>query len=230
MTERGVAARTPGGGQHRCKASPLPTRRAVRTLPIRLLLLFAAGFASADAGEAERARIRVAWAALDQVGLTRSYDPGYRPLDYPGGDVPIDTGVCADVVVRALRGIGVDLQREVHEDMRAHFAAYPQRWRLTRPDRNIDHRRVPNLRRWFERRGWSLAVSRRGRDYLPGDIVSWQLPGNLAHIGVVSTRFSPDRRQRLVVHNIAAGAVEEDVLFAWPIDGHYRLPEAAASR
>lgn len=189
-------------------------------------LLFAAASIRADGQDGTP----IAAAARAQVGVTTSYDPSYRRIAFPNGDVPADTGVCADVVVRALRGVGIDLQSEVNADMRAHFSAYPANWGLAKPDRNIDHRRVPNLRRWFERRGWSLAVSRRGRDYLPGDIVSWQLPGNLAHIGVVSTRFSPDRRQRLVVHNIAAGAVEEDVLFAWPIDGHYRLPEAAASR
>ena len=169
--------------------------------------------------------VRIAHAALDQVGLTRSYDPAYRALDYPGGDVPIDTGVCADVVVRALRAVGIDLQLEVHRDMRGHFANYPGNWGLQAPDRNIDHRRVPNLRRFFERSGWSLALGAKPLDFIPGDIVSWAWDGRLPHVGIVSTRFVPDLNRRLVVHNISRGAEEEDVLFAWPMTGHYRLPE-----
>lgn len=169
--------------------------------------------------------IRIARAAQDQVGLTLSYDPAYRRLDYPGGDVPIETGVCADVVVRALRAVGIDLQAELHRDMREHFAAYPRNWGLRRPDRNIDHRRVPNLRRWFERRGWSLPVTADAADFRPGDIVSWELADGRPHIGIVSTRFSTERPRRLVVHNIATGAREEDVIFGWRISGHFRRPE-----
>ena len=163
-------------------------------------------------------------AAHAQVGVTRYYDSSYVRLDYPGGDVPIDRGVCADVVIRAYRALGIDLQQRLHEDMRAHFSAYPKRWGLRRPDRNIDHRRVPNLATWFERQGAELAVSDDARDYQAGDIVTWLLPGGLPHIGLVSDRRSAERPW--VVHNIGAGTQVEDVLFAYPITGHYRyLPE-----
>ncbi|MBL0027789.1 MAG: DUF1287 domain-containing protein [Rhodanobacteraceae bacterium] len=195
-------------------------RRIVTRLPM-IALLAGSGSVVADAGAAEA----VAAAALDQVGVTTSYDPSYRRLEFPNGDVPIATGVCADVVVRALREAGIDLQRELNTDMRAHFRAYPAAWGLTKPDRNIDHRRVPNLRRWFERHGWALAVSTDPGDYLPGDIVSWRLSNGRPHIGVVATRYAADGRRRLVVHNIAFGAREEDVLFAWTVTGHYRLPD-----
>ena len=200
-----------------------------RPLPaLSWLLLLAAVAASVAADEGERSRI--AEAALAQVGVTTSYDPSYRRLDFPGGDVPIDTGVCADVVLRALRVLGLDLQREVNADMRAHFAAYPSHWGLTRTDRNIDHRRVPNLRRWFERHGWSLTPSRLPGEYLPGDLVSWRLPNGRPHIGVVAARRSADGERPLVVHNIAFGAQVEDVLLAWTIDGHYRQPEPPVPR
>ena len=166
--------------------------------------------------------------ARAQVGVTTIYDPAYVKLGYPGGDVPRERGVCSDVVVRAFRGAGIDLQRLVHEDMRAHFRAYPARWGLRGPDRNIDHRRVPNLRRYFERRGMALAVSDRSADYRPGDVVSWVLPNGLAHVGVVSDcRAVLGNGRLLVVHNIGQGAREEDVLFAWRQDGHYRWKDAA---
>ena len=163
-------------------------------------------------------------AAHAQVGVTRYYDSSYVRLDYPGGDVPIDRGVCADVVIRAYRALGIDLQQRLHEDMRAHFSAYPKRWGLRRPDRNIDHRRVPNLATWFERQGAKLAVTDDANDYRAGDIVTWLLPGGLPHIGLVSDRRSAERPW--VVHNIGAGTQVEDVLFAYPITGHYRyLPK-----
>ena len=164
----------------------------------------------------------VAQAAQQQVGVTVHYDPAYVRLDYPGGDVPVERGVCSDVVVRALRVTGVDLQRLVHEDMKSAFAAYPPLWRLRRPDRNIDHRRVPNLERFFQRKGKAVAVTRQPSDYLAGDIVSWRLPNGLAHIGVLSTRRSADGLRPLAIHNIGLGAREEDVLFAWRQVGHYR--------
>jgi uncharacterized protein YijF (DUF1287 family) len=170
----------------------------------------------------------IAEAARAQVGVTTSYDPAYRRLDFPNGDVPIDTGVCADVVVRALRRVGIDLQAALNRDMHAHFSAYPAHWGLSRPDRNIDHRRVPNLRRWFERQGWSLGASADPDDYRPGDIVSWALADGRPHIGVVSTRRSAAGRP-LVVHNIAVGTREEDVLFAWTVTGRYRRPAAPTS-
>ncbi|MEH6420612.1 DUF1287 domain-containing protein [Pseudomonas sp. CGJS7] len=169
-------------------------------------------------------------AARAQIGVTRYYDPAYVRLAYPGGDVAIDRGVCTDVVIRALRTQGIDLQQSVHEDMRANFASYPTTWRASSTDRNIDHRRVPNLRRWFERQRWSLPVSESADDYRPGDLVTWNLPGNLPHIGIVSDRKSWDRRRPLVLHNIARGTQEDDALFDYPITGHYRpvLTPAAA--
>jgi uncharacterized protein YijF (DUF1287 family) len=163
-------------------------------------------------------------AAHAQVGVTRYYDGSYVRLAYPGGDVPADRGVCTDVVIRAYRAAGLDLQREVHEDMRAHFAAYPQLWGLSRPDRNIDHRRVPNLETWLRRAGHALPVGTDAAAYRPGDLVSWRLPNGLPHIGVVSDRRTSDGSDRpLIVHNIGAGARVEDVLFAWPPVGHFRV-------
>jgi uncharacterized protein YijF (DUF1287 family) len=174
-------------------------------------------------------------AAEAQVGVTLRYDPAYVRLAYPGGDVPVDRGVCTDVVVRAYRALGIDLQHLVHEDMRAHFDAYPKLWGLRAPDRNIDHRRVPNLQAFLVRRGAALAVSDDARDYRPGDLVTWMLPGNLPHIGVVSASRTGDAsdpalaQRPLIVHNVGAGARVEDVLFAYPITGHYRyLPEESS--
>ena len=161
-------------------------------------------------------------AARAQVGITTGYDPSYRRLAYPGGDVPVATGVCCDVVTRALRTAhGFDLQKAVHEDMRAHFAAYPKNWGLKKPDANIDHRRVPNLRTYFQRRGWSVGVTATSASYRAGDIVTWDLGNGIAHIGVVSDQQAASGAP-LVVHNIGRGAQEEDVLFAWTITGHYR--------
>jgi len=170
-------------------------------------------------------------AARAQVGVVRLYDPAYVQLRYPGGDVAPDRGVCTDVVIRALRVQGLDLQRSVHEDMRANFAAYPSLWRASSTDRSIDHRRVPNLRRWFERQGWSLPVSADAADYRAGDVVTWDLGRGQTHIGIVSDRRSWDRRRPLILHNIARGTQEEDVLFAYEITGRYRpQPVATASR
>lgn len=171
-------------------------------------------------------------AARAQVGVVRLYDPAYVPLSYPGGDVAPDRGVCTDVVIRALRVQGLDLQRSVHEDMRANFAAYPALWRASSTDRSIDHRRVPNLRRWFERQGWSLPVSANAGDYRAGDVVTWDLGRGQTHIGIVSDRRSWDRQRPLILHNIARGTREEDVLFAYTVTGRYRpqLPPTVAQR
>lgn len=160
------------------------------------------------------------------------YDPSYVRLDYPGGDVPIKSGVCTDVLVRAYRTLGVDLQVLVHEDMRAHFSAYPRNWGLDRTDRNIDHRRVPNLAHFLTRHGQSFGVDSEDPDYLAGDLVTWRLPSGVPHIGIVSDRRNADGRP-LIVHNIGAGAVEEDMLREYEITGHYRwrpkaLPKACA--
>ncbi len=159
--------------------------------------------------------------ARKQVGVTMSYDPAYRKLAYPGGDVPLETGVCTDVIIRALRTQGVDLQRVVHEDMRANFSVYPKQWGLSRPDRNIDHRRVPNLMTWFKRQGMQRPISEQASDYRAGDIVAWDLGRGLTHIGIVSDRRAASGTP-LILHNIGQGTREEDILFGYRIIGHYR--------
>lgn len=164
-------------------------------------------------------------AARSQVGVTVGYDPAYRKLAYPNGDVPIETGVCCDVVIRALRKQGVDLQRLVHEDMKANFARYPKNWGLKRPDPNIDHRRVPNLTCYFIRQGWALTVSTNAAVYLPGHIVTWDLGNGLSHIGILSDQRTANGTP-LIIHNIGQGAREEDILFRFRITGHFRPNEA----
>lgn len=158
--------------------------------------------------------------AYAQVGKTVKYDPAYERIGFPGGDVPLERGVCTDVIVRAYRGIGVDLQALVNRDMRAAFGAYPKLWGLSRPDPNIDHRRVQNLAVFFKRHGKELPVSQEASDYKPGDIVTWRLPDGRPHIGLVSDRQGGGRP--LVVHNIGEGAQVEDALFEFTISGHYR--------
>jgi uncharacterized protein YijF (DUF1287 family) len=164
-------------------------------------------------------------AARNQIGKTTVYDPSYVRLGYPGGDVSIDRGVCTDVVIRALRDSAhMDLQKLVHEDMASAFSEYPTTWGLTKPDRNIDHRRVPNLKRYFERRGYSLPVTKERGDYLPGDLVTCTVPPNRPHIMIVGDRKSEDGIP-FVIHNIGAGTREEDRLFSFPITGHYRIEQ-----
>jgi hypothetical protein len=173
---------------------------------------------------------RLTEAARAQVGVTVVYDPGYVPLAFPGGDLPRDRGVCTDVVIRALRdGWGVDLQLAVNRDMTADFTAYPAFWGLTAPDRNIDHRRVPNLATLLTRIGAEVPLEAGPAPYLPGDIVTWTLPGNLSHIGIVSDRLAPGGTP-LILHNIGRGAQEEDILFAYPMTGHYRIGADQAER
>lgn len=183
--------------------------------------------ASRAAGEEKGIANRLSDAALERTTHRVTYDGRYRRIDYPGGDVPDDVGVCTDVVIRAYRAVGVDLQKAVHEDMAAAFGAYPTTWGLERPDPNIDHRRVPNLQTFFTRQGAALPVSRSGADYRTGDLVTWMLPGNLPHIGVVVDRRSASGERPLIVHNVGRGPELEDVLFTWPITGHYRYPAAA---
>ena len=160
--------------------------------------------------------------ANDQVGKTTSYDPSYQKIDYPNGDVLIETGVCSDVVVRAFRKAGIDLQKEVHEDMKGNFSAYPTKWGLTGTDANIDHRRVPNLQTFFARKGKSQPTTGSSDTFLPGDIVTWDLGGGVDHVGMVTTVWYKPSQRYLIVHNIGAGTRMEDVLFAWKITGHYR--------
>lgn len=160
--------------------------------------------------------------ALAQTQQRVVYDGAYRRIPYPGGDVAADRGVCTDVVIRAYRAIGIDLQQLVHEDMRSNFAAYPRHWGLSRADSNIDHRRVPNLQAFFTREGAALPVSNEASRFRAGDLVTWMLPGNLPHIGVVTQRRSTDGSRPLIVHNIGNGPQLEDMLFAYRITGHYR--------
>jgi uncharacterized protein YijF (DUF1287 family) len=190
--------------------------------PLALLAAFCLLSASLAAQATGDVGARIVQGARGQIGVTTNYDPAYVKLAYPGGDVPAHTGVCTDVVVRALRTIGVDLQKEVHEDMTRNFSMYPKNWGLKKPDKNIDHRRVPNLMRYFERKHRALADAWTSPEtYLPGDIVAWRLPGGLLHIGVVSGKKSGPTP--LVIHNIGAGAREENVLFAYTVIGHYRV-------
>lgn len=160
-------------------------------------------------------------AAKTQIGVTVQYNGSYEKLAYPGGDVPIERGVCTDVLIRAYRKLGIDLQKLVHEDMSRAWSAYPKLWQLKGTDRNIDHRRVPNLQTYFTRHGTALAPSSKAGDYLPGDIVTWTVPPRLPHIGIVSVEKTA-AGVPLVIHNIGAGTQLEDTLFAFPITGHYR--------
>jgi|SRR5579859_701537 len=161
-------------------------------------------------------------AAIERTHHTVRYDPAYMRIGYPGGDVPAETGVCTDEVIRAYRAVGVDLQRDVHEDMAANFSAYPSKWRRTSPDGNIDHRRVANLMVFFSRRGEVLPITDRAADYSPGDLVTWDLGRGQTHIGIVVDRKGLFSRRFMIVHNIGAGPKMEDVLFDWKITGHYR--------
>ena len=149
------------------------------------------------------------------------YDPSYFSIDYPNGDVPSDKGVCTDVVIRAYRKLGVDLQKEVHEDMRSNFNLYPKIWGLKSTDKNIDHRRVPNLMTYFSRKGIEKPISNNAKDYVPGDIVCWNLGGAITHIGIVINKKSNDNKRNLIVHNIGSGQVIQDCLFDYKIIGHY---------
>jgi uncharacterized protein YijF (DUF1287 family) len=182
------------------------------------LVIVSAVAARADTAQA----LDLVVAARAQIGVTLIYDPSYRQIAYPMGDVPAERGVCTDVVIRAFRAIGIDLQAELHRDMKRHFAAYPRTWGLSVPDSNIDHRRVPNLTTWFERHGYALKVSQDSAEYQPGDIVAWVLDSGRPHIGIVSDRRSKHGSLPLVIHNIGWGAQEEDVLLEYRITGHFR--------
>jgi uncharacterized protein YijF (DUF1287 family) len=161
-------------------------------------------------------------AALDLTKQQVSYDPGYLSIPYPNGDVPVDKGVCTDVIIRTYRKLGIDLQKEVHEDMKANFSKYPKIWGLSHPDPNIDHRRVPNLMTFFSRKGIMLAITDKPEDYAPGDIVCWDLGSGVTHIGIVVDVKSPLSDTYQIVHNIGSGQVLEDCLFRFRIIGHYK--------
>ena len=181
--------------------------------------LFALVFSESPA-QSEFSR-RLADSALTLTRQLVVYDPSYFRISYPNGDVPAGKGVCTDVIVRAYRKLNIDLQKEVHEDMKTHFSLYPKIWGMKGPDKNIDHRRVPNLMTFFKRHGEVKTLSREASDYLPGDIVCWNLGGGITHIGLVSPQMSADKKRYLVVHNIGAGQVLEDCLFSYKIIGHY---------
>jgi len=162
-------------------------------------------------------------AAIERTKQNVTYDGSYFSIPYPNGDVPSNIGVCTDVIIRSYRAMNVDLQKLVHEDMKGNFNEYPSKriWGLSRTDRNIDHRRVPNLKVFFKRNGKSLPITQSGADYKAGDIVTWSLPGNLPHIGIVSSRKSTKTGYPLIVHNIGSGPAIEDMIFSYRITGHY---------
>lgn len=166
-------------------------------------------------------------AAKERTAHHVTYNGRYVPIQYPGGDVPSDIGVCTDLVIRSFRQVGIDLQQKVHEDMRENFSLYPSEkiWGLRRTDNNIDHRRVPNLRVFFTRAGKRLSITQKPEDYLPGDLVTWMLDGNLPHIGIIIDKKSAHGDIPLVVHNIGNGPEVSNILFSYPITGHYRYPE-----
>lgn len=164
---------------------------------------------------------RLADSSLALTKQAVQYDPAYVILKYPNGDVAPNKGVCTDVVIRAYRKLGIDLQKEVHEDMKLNFELYPKNWGLLKPDKNIDHRRVPNLMKFFSRKGTTKPITKNSKDYIPGDIVCWNLGGHVTHIGIVVKKKSVDGKRHLIAHNIGAGQVLEDCLFSFKIIGHY---------
>lgn len=187
-------------------------------LVIVLFLIGSTGYPQAEVLSLSNAAI-----ALTNDRVT--YDPSYFSIPYPNGDVPADKGVCTDVIIRAYRKLGIDLQKEVHEDIKKNFSLYPNKWGLTKPDKNIDHRRVPNLMTYFSRFGTIKVISKNPNDYHPGDIVAWNLGGNLTHIGIVINHKSENGERYLIVHNIGNGQEISDCLFTYKIIGHYSYPK-----
>jgi len=201
------------------KIQYMPTKKT-----IFLILLLCCVLPEGQAQSNDDFYSKLSNAATQIINNRIKYDPTYYKLDYPNGDVPSDRGVCTDVVVRAYRKLNIDLQKEVHEDMKANFSKYPskKKWGLNGTDKNIDHRRVPNLQTFFTRKGTVKSITDNPKDYLPGDIVTWNLGSGLVHIGIVISRKSMDGKRPLLVHNIGGGQVAEDILFRWTITGHYR--------
>lgn len=191
-----------------------------KKLSIVVLMCFC--FFSLILGDADFFK-KLSSAAIELTKQKVVYDPSYFKIPYPNGDVPSDKGVCTDVVIRAYRKVSIDLQKEVHEDMLAHFEKYPKNWGLKKPDTNIDHRRVPNLMLFFARKGKEIKVTEKAEEYLPGDIVCWNLGGAITHIGIVIDTKSADGKRNQIIHNIGAGQVMEDFLFKNKIIGHYRF-------
>ena len=189
---------------------------------LRCLIFFTCAYACSGQTGAPSFAERLVKAALESVQHTVRYDPAYVVLDYPNGDVPADMGVCTDEVIRSYRALGIDLQKLVHEDMRRAFAAYPKDWGLSSTDKNIDHRRVPNLQTFFKRRGAALPVTQKAEDYLPGDLITCTVAGRLPHIAIV-VPAADGSASPWIVHNIGQGPKHESRLFEFPITGHYRF-------
>jgi len=188
-----------------------------RLFLLLFLLNFCIGFSQTSISQKD-----LSSSALELTNQKVVYDPTYFSIDYPNGDIPSNKGVCTDVIIRAYRSLGIDLQKEVHEDMKDNFSAYPKIWGLKTTDKNIDHRRVPNLMTFFKRKGAEIPISMNPSDYVPGDIISWNLGGAITHIGIVTDKKSSDGKRNLIVHNIGKGQVLEDCLFDFKIIGHYR--------
>lgn len=193
---------------------------AMKRLIAILIIIGWWNFVSAQEFES---KLSVAAISLTQDHVT--YDPSYFTIPYPNGDVPANKGVCTDVVIRAYRKVGIDLQKEVHEDMASNFSVYPKIWGLTKTDKNIDHRRVPNLMTFFSRKGISKPITNNPEEYVPGDIVCWNLGGATTHIGLVVNKKSADGKRYLIVHNIGGGQLLADCLFDFKIIGHYTFNE-----
>lgn len=193
-----------------------------KILKILFLLVSISGFSQSDF------YIQLAEASLDRLNYTVTYNPKYYKISYPNGDVPAEMGVCTDVIIRTYRKVGIDLQVLVHNDMKENFKLYPNLWGLKNTDTNIDHRRVPNLMKFFERKGVILPKSDKAADYKPGDIICWNLRGGktwngITHIGLVSNKKTAEGKRYLIMHNIGSGDVLEDVMFEYSIIGHYRF-------
>jgi uncharacterized protein len=203
---------------------PFALRAALLTIIVMTTVASVAQMKPTDAAAREQFLKKLVAAAVERSHHAVRYDSTYVRIPYPGGDVPADTGVCTDEIIRAYRAVGVDLQKEVHEDMEQNFSAYPRKWRWLsgHPDTNIDHRRVPNLMVFFSRKGETPAITERAEDYAPGDLVTWDLGGNVPHIGIVVDQKSPASGRYMILHNVGRGPKIEDVLFSWKITGHYR--------
>ena len=196
----------------------------MKIVGIYTLLLLYSQLSLSDSFEHVSFKHDIVQAALERTQHNVRYDGRYLSIPYPNGDVPASIGVCTDVVIRTYRAIGTDLQQLVHEDMLANFSQYPSKriWGMSSTDKNIDHRRVPNLQVFLTRHGNVLPVSEDAKDYGPGDIVTWMLPGNLPHIGIVTDKISAATGNPLIVHNIGSGPSLDDMLFSYKISGHYR--------
>ena len=206
----------------------IKSMRQINPVKLKILIIFILILISSTSIYCQTNKTFAQKLSEEAVELTKVrvvYDPTYRTIDYPNGDVPSNTGVCTDVLIRAYRKLGIDLQKDVHEDMSKNFRLYPKNWGLIKPDRNIDHRRVPNLMVFFSRFGETLAISQNSSDFTTGDIVAWDLGGGLTHIGIVIDQKSSDGKRNLIVHNIGNGQEISDCLFSYTIIGHYKYPK-----